>query len=195
VAQARLAFELIASRWGAPAEVVDGAYTDLATRYSEPHRHYHTLEHIEEVLTVVDRLGGGIEVQFAAWFHDAIYDTSYSDSEERSAAYGADVLARLGAPAAVIAEVKRLVRLTAAHVADPADVNGAILTRADLSILSSDAARYDRYAHDARAEYAHVSDDAWREGRAVVLRSLLATTDDAAARSNVARELASLSMA
>jgi predicted metal-dependent HD superfamily phosphohydrolase len=51
-----------------------------------------------------------------------------------------------------------------------------------------------------RAEYAHVTDDAWRTGRAAVLRSLLAkdplyllaTHWESAARRNLAAELAGL---
>ena len=82
MAQARVAFELVASQWGASAEIVDAAYADLVARYQEPHRRYHTLEHIMEVLERVT----GTEVELACWFHDVIYDTKASDSEARSAA-------------------------------------------------------------------------------------------------------------
>ena len=56
MAQARIAFELVASQWGAPAHVVDAAYVDLVARYGERHRRYHTLEHIEEALRVLTAL-------------------------------------------------------------------------------------------------------------------------------------------
>ena len=150
MAQARIAFELVASQWGAPADAVDAAYADVVARYGEPHRRYHTLEHIEEVLARVD----GTEVELAAWYHDVIYDTTASDSEARSAAYAGEVLARLGAPDDVIAEVQRLILLTAGHTVADDDVNGSMLIRADLSILSAEPSRYDRYARDVRVEYA-----------------------------------------
>ena len=102
------------------------------------------------------------------------------------------MLARLGAPDDVIVEVQRLIELTAGHVVADNDVNGSMLIRADLSILSADAARYERYAQDVRAEYAHVDDESWRAGRSAVLQSLLPIVHDEQARSNITRELAAL---
>jgi predicted metal-dependent HD superfamily phosphohydrolase len=188
VAQAVVAFRIVASQWGAPADAVDDAYTDLVTRYGEPHRRYHTLEHIGEVLERVH----GTEVELAAWYHDVIYDTTAADSEARSAAYAGDRLRGLGAPVEVIDEVQRLIGLTAGHVAADDDANGNMLVRADLAILGAAPDRYDRYARDVRAEYAHVDDDAWRAGRVAVLESLLTIAPDESARSNIARELAAL---
>jgi predicted metal-dependent HD superfamily phosphohydrolase len=185
VAQAGFAFELVAAQWGAPADAVAAARADIVARYAEPHRRYHTLEHINEVLERVD----GTEVVLAAWFHDVIYDTTASDSEARSAAYAAEVLATLGAPADVIEEVQRLILLTAGHTADDGDDNGVKLINADLAILSADPSRYDRYARDVRAEYAHVDDMSWRAGRTAVLQSLLTIAPDEWARSNIVREL------
>jgi predicted metal-dependent HD superfamily phosphohydrolase len=191
VAQARIAFELVASQWGAGDDAVTAAYTDLVARYGEPHRRYHTLEHIEEVLARVS----GTEVELAAWYHDVIYDPSAPDSEARSAVYAAEVLATLGAPNAVIAEVQRLILLTAGHTVDRDDGNGVMLISADLSILGAEPSRYDRYASDVRAEYAHVDDASWRAGRTAVLQRLLTIAPDERARSNLARELARLAPA
>ena len=198
MAQARLASELstrftrLASAWDAPADVIDAVFADLATRYGEPHRHYHTLEHIAEVLTVVEELDGTAEVEWAAWLHDVIYDVRASDSEARSAGYAGDVLARLRAPEHVVSEVQRLIELSARHEIVAGDRNGTVFVEADLAILAADAARYDRYAHDVRAEYAHLDDDVWRAGRAQVLTSLLERVTDERARSNLTRERAAL---
>ena len=185
MAQAGLAFELVAAQWGARAETVARAYADIVNRYAEPHRRYHTLEHIAEVLERVD----GTEVELAAWYHDIIYDTAASDSEARSAVHAADVLTTLGAPVDVVDEVQRLILLTAGHAADDGDVNGRMLIAADLAILSAEPSRYDRYARDVRAEYSDVDDASWRAGRTVVLQSLLAIAPDEWARSNIVREL------
>ncbi|MEY2403981.1 MAG: hypothetical protein QOD38_1532 [Acidimicrobiaceae bacterium] len=191
MAQAGIAFELVASQWGAPVDAVASAYADVVARYGEPHRRYHTLEHIEEVLQRVD----GTEVALAAWYHDIIYDTTASDSEARSATYAGEMLSKLGAPGAVIDEVQRLIRLTAGHTVAADDEKGAMLINADLAILSAEPARYDRYARDVRAEYLHVDDESWRAGRTAVLQSLLAIAPDERARSNIVRELAGLAPA
>jgi predicted metal-dependent HD superfamily phosphohydrolase len=175
----------LVSPWGASPAEVDAAFDEVIARYSEPHRRYHTVEHLTETLALVD--GGAVEL--AVWFHDVIYDTTSSDNEARSADHAATMLARLNAPDEVVAEVRRLVLLTAGHVVDDLDADGELLVAADLSILSSDATRYDRYTRDVRAEYAHVDDASWREGRTAVLESLLAVVSTEQARSNIRREL------
>jgi predicted metal-dependent HD superfamily phosphohydrolase len=150
---------------------------DLLDRWSEPHRHYHTRDHLAAVLSIVDAyadLASDAEaVRLAAWFHDAVYDPRAPDNEERSALLAVDVLGAAGVPAARVAEVARLVRLTAGHEVGHGDRNGALLADADLAVLAAPPEAYDRYAAAVRREYAHVPDDAFRAGRAVVLRHLL----------------------
>ena len=84
-----------------------------------------------------------------------------------------ELLAALGAPAAVAAEVARLVGLTAGHATTADDPDGELLCDADLAILAGDEHRYAEYAAAIRREYAHVPDDAFRAGRARVIQALL----------------------
>jgi predicted metal-dependent HD superfamily phosphohydrolase len=193
------------TRWGASPDEAAAVADELVARYREPHRRYHTLEHIGEVLDVVARLGAGEAVALAAWFHDAVYDprAGAGVSERASAELARARLAALGAPNALIDEVARLVELTAGHEAVATDRAGCALADADLAILGAPVDRYERYRRDVRAEYAHVPDDAWRTGRADVLQRFLARTRlfhddtlhaelDAQARANLRDELASL---
>ena len=53
------------------------------------------------------------------------------------------------------------------------DRDTAVLLAADLAVLAAEPSRYADYATAVRREYAHVDDDAWRSGRARVLRTLL----------------------
>jgi predicted metal-dependent HD superfamily phosphohydrolase len=175
VAQAVVPPRLVAllSSWHAGTGDVTHAAEDLVARYCEAHRRYHTLEHIDEVLAVTDSLDATDEVTAAVWFHDAIYDPRAADNEARSATYAQQLLSSLGAPPSFTTEVARLVASTAAHDPASTDRNGVVLADADLSILGAPPARYERYARDVRDEYRHVSDDDWRRGRAVVVRSFL----------------------
>jgi len=138
------------------------------------------------------------------WFHDAIYDPARADNEARSAEYAWQVLASLGAPAAFVDEVARLVESTRIHDPLEGDRNGQVLCDADLAILGAPADRYERYVRDVRAEYAHLNDADWRAGRGPVLERFLARpklyfaqwvrdTCDAQARTNLRAELATLS--
>lgn len=161
-------------RWPGPAPI--GA--DLLRRYGEPHRRYHTAEHLADVLDHVDDLAGEADdadaVRLAAWFHDAVYDPARADNEERSAVLAERMLADTDLAPATIAEVARLVRLTTTHDPGAGDRNGAVLCDADLVVLAADPERYAAYAAAVREEYAAVPDEAFRTGRADVLRSLLA---------------------
>jgi len=193
------------TRWGATPEAAAAVADDLVARYREPHRRYHTLEHIGEVLDVLARLGAEDAVTLAAWFHDAVYDprAEAGASEHASAKLARDQLVTLGAPRSHADEVARLVELTAGHEPGGSDVSGRMLADADLAILGAAPERYERYRADVRAEYGHVPDDAWRAGRAAVLQGFLRRSRlfhddalhadlDARARANLSDELVSL---
>jgi predicted metal-dependent HD superfamily phosphohydrolase len=183
------------------------AGVDLLGRYAEPHRRYHDLAHLDDVLRHVDELAehaGDVHVvRMAAWFHDAVYDPTATDNEERSALLAQTTLSELRVEDGIAAEVARLVRGTADHAPEPGDLDAAVLCDADLAILASGPERYQVYVEAVRAEYAHVDDRAFAAGRAAVLRGLLERDPmfstptgrdrwEAAARANVTSELARL---
>lgn len=194
-----------AAEVGARGDVV-GAGTALMARYREDHRHYHDIAHLHDVLRHVDELAGAAAnpdtVRLAAWFHDAVYGVLASQgNEERSALLAEQVLGDLGVAEHLVADVGRLVRLTATHDPAPGDSDGAVLCDADLAILAAQGAAYPAYVAKVRAEYAHLDDATFSRGRAKVLRDLLrretlfSTTHGKAAwegpaRRNVTAELA-----
>lgn len=180
---------------------------DLVRRWSQPHRRYHALSHLSAVLAAIDVLDAEAHaprlVRLAAWFHDAVYDGRPGDDERASAALAATTLAELGLPQAEVAEVERLVLLTASHDPAPGDANGGTLCDADLSVLGSNPDRYWAYADQVRQEYAHVDGETFRAGRMAVLGRLLAQQPlfntpsgrgrwESAARRNLEAELACL---
>jgi predicted metal-dependent HD superfamily phosphohydrolase len=175
----------------------------LVAAHSEPHRHYHNLEHVVEVLKVVGRLAKLADdptaVQFAAWFHDAVYDPTSKTNEADSAELARVNLGELGIVPELTAKVATLILLTT-HAATPDSPDANVLLDADLAILGAGEARYRRYADAIRREYAHVPDEAYRAGRAAVLEGFLARdriyrTDvlflegEATARRNLAAEI------
>jgi predicted metal-dependent HD superfamily phosphohydrolase len=187
--------------------VTRAVLADLLARWSEPHRRYHNLTHLGEVLAELRHLpkGDAAAVRLAAFFHDAVYqpDVAGTANERASAVLLERLAARCGFSGATVAEAARLVLLTAGHAPDLADVNGSALCDADLAILAAPPMRYLDYASGVRAEYAHVDDRAFSSGRAAVLRDLVAreplfTTEygqreyERAARSNIAKELSML---
>jgi predicted metal-dependent HD superfamily phosphohydrolase len=198
---------------GAPPEASEAAVRragmELLDWWSQPHRQYHTLGHLAAVLEVVDGYAGHAEdahlVRLAAWGHDAVYDPKApgEENERGSARLTGQLLADLRLPPPAVAEVVRLVMLTAQHRAAPDDLNGALLCDADLAILAEREEDYDWYATAIRREYAHVPDHIYRVGRVQALHDLLDRPAiyripvlysrwEPTARANVHRELRAL---
>ena len=150
---------------------------DLLARWAEPQRRYHTTDHLIAVLDRIDELAVHAAdpdvVRLAAWFHDAVYLPERSTNEERSARLAERALPEAGVPAGAVSEVARLVLLTVTHDPEPGDRNGEVLCDADLAVLAGAPQDYASYAAAVREEYGFVPDDAFREGRAAVLRHLL----------------------
>jgi predicted metal-dependent HD superfamily phosphohydrolase len=65
------------------------AYDRLRAHYAEPHRAYHTMEHIDFCLAQLDRFRHLTKdpdaLEIALWYHDEIYDPTRKDNEWRSA--------------------------------------------------------------------------------------------------------------
>jgi predicted metal-dependent HD superfamily phosphohydrolase len=176
----RWADTVLAARSGGSGPSPDPYAANLLDRWAEPRRRYHTTDHLLAVLDHIEvleahgeRAADPAAVRLAAWFHDAVYLPDRSENEERSARLAERALAELGVGADRTAEVARLVRLTVTH--DPADddTDGAVLCDADLAILASPPDAYAAYTAAVREEYAFVPADAFRAGRAAVLRQLL----------------------
>ncbi|MET9673521.1 hypothetical protein ABZY68_10575 [Streptomyces sp. NPDC006482] len=183
---------------------------NLLSRWAEPQRRYHTVDHLRAVLDRIDELadqggeGGELElVRLAAWFHDAVYRPDRSENEERSATLAEKALTEAGLTEHEVREVARLVRLTISHDPPEGDLNGETLCDADLAILATDPDTYRGYTAAVREEYAFVPDPAFREGRATILRHLLtlprlfhtpygAAVWEERARENMERELKEL---
>lgn len=167
---------------GAGDDDLTAAGTDLAARWQEPQRRYHGLRHLLELLAALTHLAGAESLgprevaiaRVAAWFHDAVYDprAEAGANEEASAVLAIDTLDRLGADPDVIEAVARLVAATADHASTPREPLTDVFLDADLAILGADAARFDEYCTQVRAEYAHVAGGAYAAGRGAILRRL-----------------------
>ncbi|ONI84457.1 hypothetical protein ALI144C_15000 [Actinosynnema sp. ALI-1.44] len=197
-------------QWNQAVQVLGGNATDaaheLTRRYGEPHRAYHNAEHVAAVLREARAIA---DVSAEDWAiltlaicaHDVVYDSKPGDDERASAEWARRHLTAAGVPEAHVEKVEELVLATLGHQSE--DGLAHVLLDADLSILGAEPAVYDGYAIAVRKEYASVPDDAWRRGRAAVLRNLLdrdvlfRTTAgksrwDERARGNLRRELSHL---
>jgi predicted metal-dependent HD superfamily phosphohydrolase len=146
---------------------------ELRARYSEPHRAYHTLQHIEECLgwfaRARDIAANPGEIAIALLYHDAVYDTHARDNEERSAELA---LAVCDLNRRQKDRVESLILVTK-HDARPRSRDEQLLVDIDLSILGASSERFDEYERQVRAEYAWVEETVFRSTRRSILVSFL----------------------
>jgi predicted metal-dependent HD superfamily phosphohydrolase len=181
---------------------------ELTALYTGPNRHYHGLAHIKALLALAHKHHAAFSdaeaVEAAIWFHDAIYDSTKGDNEERSAELAVQRLTGRAEPDRVL-RIKTMIEATATHQVpdlrgEAARLDAALLLDMDLSILGATPEQFDAYESAVRLEYAWVGDAAWRAGREAVLKSFLSRphifhTDifrqryETQARENISRSL------
>lgn len=143
----------------------------IVDELGRPERRWHGVLHHALMFRNVARTGLGDQdrrrLTWAVLFHDIVYDATRSDNEEASV----EVMRRwvsgkgAGAVAALILATKR-------HDLDTDPLTRRFL-EADLGVLwTSSAQLYGFYADGIRAEYGHVADRDYRNGRAAVLTGL-----------------------
>ena len=187
-------------------ESADAVYSDLVARYSEPHRAYHTLEHIGHCLDELEQVRhlsiNPNAVELALWYHDAIYDTKTKDSEERSTALAVEMVRNTSLSDNLGQLIANLITATK-HTVLTTDSDVQLLVDIDLSILGQPENKFDEYERQVRKEYEWVPEDQFVAGRSAILKSFLDRPNiystqffrnkyEAQARANIAKSLARL---
>ena len=158
---------------------VEKTFSQIVEAYSNPNRYYHNLQHIHQVLEVIQTLESQTKyidintVQLAAWFHDIVYDTKAKDNEEKSAEYAVKLLSSLSIPSNIIKNVKKLILTTKNHQLSNNDLNAQVLLDADLAILGSNPDKYNQYAQTIRQEYIWVPEAKYFAARKRILENFL----------------------
>ena len=156
----------------------EGQFQALAAAYQAPSRHYHILQHIDNLLKRLDAtaLQDAPVVELAVWFHDAVYNALKSDNEARSAALALGFLQASTLAPARQQRVAFLIERTHDHTQPQPlkDFDLLCFLDADLSILGAPEIDYWEYARQVRQEYRRVPDLLYRPGRRKVLAKLLA---------------------
>lgn len=152
----------------------DSEYKLLIERYSEPHRYYHTLKHIEDCLqklAEVEHLCDDLKsLQLAIFYHDFIYFPKRKDNEEKSAEHAYKLLQSNSEKTA--AKVRDLILLTR-HPSSPVTGDEHLLLDIDLSILGANEEEYQSYEENIRKEFIHVPKLLYKIGRSKLLKKFL----------------------
>src|SRR6187402_1637441 len=123
-------------------------WNEIEVSYSNKKRHYHTLEHLENLLKQLTEVKNDIKewntILFSLFYHDVVYNSLKSDNEERSADLAEKRMLQFSVPKSIVENCKAQIIATKKHGVDPnPDIN--FFTDADLSILGSDWEVYSTY--------------------------------------------------
>ncbi|MFC1700527.1 N-methyl-D-aspartate receptor NMDAR2C subunit [Patescibacteria group bacterium] len=155
---------------------MEKAYNTLVSKYSEPHRSYHTLNHIDACIEEFNQVRYFVqnpnEVEWALWYHDVIYDPKAKDNEKRSADLSMKEMLKDSLSEDTKQLVVNLIMVTK-HTEFPIDFDMRIVADVDLAILGQSKRKFDEYEQQIRKEYQFVSEDDFVEGRLAVLEYFL----------------------
>lgn len=133
----------------------------LTQAYMEPHRHYHNLEHIAQMLNMGGKRLSWTQM-WAVWFHDVVYKVGSQTNEEDSAYMAEEYLGKhLGSD---IELVKEIIMSTKDHIARCGEAE--LVVDLDLAVLASKPVEYNRYVDNIEEECRWVySEDIFVEKR------------------------------
>ena len=207
----RFIMNLSAMNSDIPLEKMLALWQDIAVRYNETQRAYHTLDHLKQLFGQFEQIKPCLHephlIALALYYHDVIYDPRCSDNELKSAEYAIEAL-RCSLSEDQCQSIYALIMMTATHQIDTLAhedkiSDTAYLLDMDLSILGAPWSEYDQYAQAVRKEYVHVAKENYRVGRITVLEKLLAHSSlyltayyhkrlEEQARKNIKREISFL---
>ncbi|HEX8370884.1 MAG TPA: hypothetical protein VF604_20230 [Pyrinomonadaceae bacterium] len=189
-------------------KAAEAALDFLLNRYSEKHRYYHNLNHVNALLVLAEDLKENISdydcLRLAIWFHDAIYEPQKNDNEIESAKLAGVNLSCIGLPKNKIQKVEKMILATQKHETAEFDTDGKLFLDLDLSILGAGGEIYKNYSRAIRLEYSYVPEALYRESRKRILENFmrrefiyftgaLRSRFEAAARLNIENEIKELS--
>ena len=119
-------------------------FDEVVARYCEKHRHYHTLQHLDDCLRHLDEAAPlaihAPEIELALWFHDAVYDSRKQNNEELSAAWARSNAAAAALPSESCDRIYDLIQVTGSH-SFPKTTDEAIRQQANLGSRGSACTR------------------------------------------------------
>ena len=145
--------------------------------YNHKNLHYHTLQHLRDMLIELLNVKVFIKdwnaVVLALFYHDCIYNTTNLDNEEQSAKIAFQRLSEINVPQEILSKVNELILATKYHRKNQdQDINYFI--DADLSILGQSTVKYFIYSENIRKEYQQFPKEIYNPGRKNVLEKFVA---------------------
>ncbi|AZJ33935.1 hypothetical protein D6200_08115 [Tenacibaculum mesophilum] len=151
-------------------------WQEIEEYYTSKKRHYHTLEHLENLLfqltPIRTKISSWNTILFTLFYHDVIYNSLKNNNEEKSAELAVKRMNQLSIPNKVIENCFSQILATKSHkTSENSDTN--YFTDADLSILGQSWEVYTQYYKNVRKEYAIYPNIIYNSGRKKALLHFL----------------------
>lgn len=157
--------------------------SQLSVLYTQPHRYYHNLNHINLCLWLLEKLTIDVQlpkdikqsIELSIWFHDAIYNPYSLENEKNSAellrsSINTDHTNQ-------IYDAYHAILATASHTKDQNlnkdDIVTMYMLDIDLAGLADDESSYKKSSDNIRKEYSFLSDEEFYKNRIKFLRNML----------------------
>ncbi|MEI7718343.1 MAG: hypothetical protein WCI72_00625 [archaeon] len=167
-----LCYDAFSTGYSAREEV----FLDLFKSYSESQRSYHTPTHWlncwKELDTVLPLVENPFALKWGLAEHDSVYFPERKDNEEKSVEQLVKDSVRIKLPQDLILASKKIVQVTD-HKTRPLTLDECFAVDIDLSIFGKSEEVFDTYEVGIKKEYSFVEEQAFRSGRAKVLKSFL----------------------
>ncbi|HOY41742.1 MAG TPA: hypothetical protein PLX60_07765 [Chitinophagales bacterium] len=158
------------------SSLINELWDEVEKNYSGKKRHYHTLLHLENLLTKLTEVKSEIQnwesILFTLFYHDIIYTALKSDNEENSALLAEKRMQQLSVSNDIIERCKNQILATKSH-SKSTDSDTNYFTDADLSVLGQPWEIYSLYYKNVRKEYAIYPDFIYNTGRKKVIQHFL----------------------
>lgn len=143
-------------------------YDELVEAYSHSDRHYHNLDHISDMLELLDKHMGKIErpslMELAIWFHDGIYEIPSYFNEYQSSMWALRFMRNNGMGLDKGILVHEMIMATTHKI--PCESNDSkIIADIDLSPLGASWEVFTENAWNIRKEYIKVPDSIFNPAR------------------------------
>lgn len=157
-------------------QLIAALWDEVVACYASPHRHYHTLDHLENLLVQLNAIKGEIKnwnaILFTLFYHDIIYDVSKQNNEEESADLAVKRMKEIAVSEDMVMLCMEQILATKSHLIS-IDQDTNYFTDADLSILGQIWVKYSDYYKSIRSEFEIYPNLQYNFGRRRVLEHFL----------------------
>lgn len=169
-------FLKISERHCSDEKLVEELWTAIEKQYSTRSRHYHNLEHLENIFSELEEVTTEIidfdTLAFSVFYHDVIYKSTSKDNEDKSAEFAVSSLKKMKLSESQLQKIIKQILATKKHEFSR-DEDANYLIDADLSILGAERDVYKKYIENIRKEYSVYPDFLYKPGRKKALQHFL----------------------